>query len=298
VVGLCIVGESGCGKTLCAKSIMGLIDRSMFTVEGGSILFDGKDVLKMDSRALARIRGKEMAMIFQEPMTALNPVFTIGDQINEMLEEHLGLSGKGARKHIVELLQRVGMPDPARKVHAYPHELSGGMRQRAMIAMALSCNPSLLIADEPTTALDVTVQAQILSLLKRLREENQMALIFVTHDLGIVSLVAERVIIMYAGFIVEESPVEELFTSCLHPYTKGLLRSIPYGAGEDEDGGRLESIPGTVPSMEDLPPGCPFHPRCAYQISPCTTLLPELLEVGGKRRVRCHLYTQKTSKKH
>ncbi|OCC15726.1 Oligopeptide transport ATP-binding protein OppD [Dissulfuribacter thermophilus] len=288
---LCIVGESGCGKTLTSRSILGLIDQKIFEIDSGEILFKGQNILKLNEKDLIKIRGKEIAMIFQEPMTALNPVFTIGQQIEEMLTIHLGLTKQHARSKIIELLKAVGIPDPEYRMHSYPHELSGGMRQRAMIAMAISCNPSLLIADEPTTALDVTVQAQILSLLKRLKQSNNMALILITHDLGIVSTIANRVIIMYAGYIVEEASVSELFSNPLHPYTQGLLKAIPYEINcEVTQKRRLESIPGNVPSMDEIGTGCPFQPRCKKQMPMCSERLPQLKTISKGQRVRCHYY--------
>ena len=292
---MAIVGESGCGKTLTARSIMKLYDERSFEVNGGQILFKGRDILGLSEAELRELRGKQMAMIFQEPMTALNPVFTIGDQIEEALTLHLDMGKKEALMRAVELLEQVGIPEAEYRIHSYPHELSGGMRQRAMIAMAISCNPTLLIADEPTTALDVTVQAQIMELLERLREEIGMALILVTHDLGIVWSVAERVIIMYAGYIVENSPVNDLFKDPLHPYTQGLLRSIPQQdvyKWKDKGRRRLDPIPGNVPAMNQLGPGCPFMPRCPKEMKVCKEILPPLTGVEGSdlREVRCHLY--------
>lgn len=288
---LCIVGESGCGKSLTSRSILGLIDKKTFLIDSGEILFKGQNILQLNEKDLTKIRGKEIAMIFQEPMTALNPVFTIGQQIEEMLTIHLGLTKQRACSKIIELLKAVGIPDPEYRMHSYPHELSGGMRQRAMIAMAISCNPALLIADEPTTALDVTVQAQILSLLKRLKQSHNMALILITHDLGIVSTIANRVIIMYAGYIVEEAEVSELFSNPLHPYTQGLLKSIPSEINcEATQKRRLESIPGNVPSMEEIGTGCPFQPRCIKQMPLCSQRLPQLKTISEGQRVRCHFY--------
>ena len=303
---LAIVGESGCGKTLTAKSIMRLLDHGDFVVTGGSIHFAGEDVLKMSEQGLLALRGKKIAMIFQEPMTALNPVFTIGEQIEEVLMLHLKRKRSEARQMAVELLDKVGIPEPGYRFHSYPHELSGGMRQRAMIAMAISCNPELLIADEPTTSLDVTVQAQILDLLERLRDSVSMGFILVTHDLGIVWKVARKVIIMYAGYIVEKSPVKTLFRQPLHPYTKGLLKSVPSGDALFKNGRkprRLDPIPGNVPSMDELGPGCPFAPRCSEKMPVCTSELPDLFfpesgctmsemdfDCNGVRQVRCHLY--------
>ena len=292
-----IVGESGCGKTLTARAIMKLNDERSFEVSGGKILFKGNDILGLSEPQMRRLRGKEIAMVFQEPMTALNPVFTIGDQIVEALTLHLAMEKKEAQRRAIELLEQVGIREAKYRIHSYPHELSGGMRQRAMIAMAISCNPTLLIADEPTTALDVTVQAQIMKLLERLRQEIEMALILITHDLGIVWSVAERVIIMYAGYIVENSPVKYLFNDPLHPYTQGLLRSIPDQDLSSWKGKksrrRLDPIPGNVPSMDQLGPGCPFSPRCEKVMKVCEETPPPLVGLEGEedRQVRCHLYT-------
>lgn len=268
-----VVGESGCGKTLTALSIMRLLppDASF----SGKVLFKGEDILTMEEDALRRLRGNEISMIFQEPMTSLNPVFTIGYQIAEVLMAHRGASRREAMNEAIELLRKVRIPSPELRIKEYPHQMSGGMRQRVMIAMAIACNPSLLIADEPTTALDVTIQAQILELLGELKEKRKMSLIFITHDLGIIAEWAGRVIVMYAGRIVEEAPVRELFVNPRHPYTIGLLESMPKRKGQ-----RLTPIPGQVPKLADLPSGCKFLPRCRYVIKECSVREPELEPAG------------------
>ena len=247
--------------------------------------FEGKDLMKLSDDEMCRIRGNEIAMIFQEPMTALNPLFTCGYQISEVLRMHQGLDKRAARKQAVELMRMVGIPIPEKRVNNFPHQLSGGMRQRVMIAMALACKPKLLIADEPTTALDVTIQAQIMKLIRDLKEEMNMALILITHDMGVVAEMAERVIVMYAGNAVEEADVKTLFKSPLHPYTQGLLESIP--RLEDEGKEDLKVIDGSVPGLHDMPKGCRFSPRCAYCTGHCTEELPPLVDVGGGHKVRC-----------
>src|SRR6476469_4590040 len=266
-----LVGESGCGKSMTALSVMRLIAPPGKIVEG-EILFDGQDLLKLSDAEMRQMRGDDIAMIFQDPMTSLNPVFTVGEQIAEALRLHRKLSRKDAKHAAIEAMREVAIPDPARRIDDYPHQLSGGMRQRVMIAMALACDPKLLIADEPTTALDVTIQAQILELLNELRKNRELAVLLITHDLGVVAEVADRVAVMYTGRIVEESPVEELFARPRHPYTECLLRSGPKltsaTAAKQE---RLETIEGTVPSPTDLPPGCHFAPRCPYRMPRCTT---------------------------
>jgi len=256
---LALVGESGCGKSVTALSIMRLIPSPPGKIVAGSILFDGTEITALRERAMRGIRGNRIAMIFQEPMTSLNPVYTIGDQIVEAIELHQNLRGKDARDHAVEMLRKVGIPAPARRVHEYPHQMSGGMRQRVMMAMALSCGPEVLIADEPTTALDVTIQAQILELLAQLQEETGMSILMITHDLGVVAEVAHDVCVMYAGKIVERAEAKELFGNPVHPYTQGLLRCIPRLSRVKD---RLEVIPGVVPNPLHFPQGCKFHPRC------------------------------------
>jgi peptide/nickel transport system ATP-binding protein/oligopeptide transport system ATP-binding protein len=285
-----LVGESGCGKSITALSIMRLI-APPGKIVGGQISFDDKNLLKLSDSEMRAIRGDDIAMIFQDPMTSLNPVFTVGEQIAEALRLHRKLSRKAARAAAIEAMREVSIPDPARRIHDYPHQLSGGMRQRVMIAMALACDPKLLIADEPTTALDVTIQAQILELLNELRKNRELAVLLITHDLGVVAEVADRVAVMYTGRIVEESPVEELFARPRHPYTEGLLRSVPKltsaAAAKAE---RLETIEGTVPSPTDLPPGCHFAPRCPYRMPRCTAEEIPLYDLESGAKVRCVLF--------
>ena len=280
---LAVVGESGSGKTMTALSILGLVPDAG-RIAAGEILFEGRDLLQLPQRALRRLRGGDIAMIFQEPMTSLNPVFTVGDQIAEALTLHQGLRGRPARKRAIELLSLVRVPSPEQRVDNYPHELSGGMRQRVMIAMALSSQPKLLIADEPTTALDVTVQAQILHLMRQLQDELGMAILLITHDLGVVAQFAERVVVMYAGKVVETAPVGETFSAPLHPYTEGLLGSIPPLYDDVEE---LRAIDGVVPAPNAMPPGCRFHPRCAYAREACTAQVPPLLPLREDHSAAC-----------
>ena len=288
---VCIVGESGSGKSVTALAMLGLLPPGVGTIEQGEVRLDGVDLTKLSERELRKVRGRRVAMVFQEPMTSLNPVYTVGAQIIEAVRLHRDVSRKAARERAIEVLKLVGMPDPERRVDAYPHELSGGMRQRVMIAMALSCDPDVLLADEPTTALDVTIQAQILDLLRRLREELSMSVVLITHDLGVVAQFAERVVVMYAGRVVESSSVKELFANPAHPYTAGLLKSIPpMGMARQRDGARparLPTIEGVVPSLANLPPGCRFEPRCVLRQARCATEEPELRDLGA-RRSRCH----------
>jgi len=285
-----LVGESGCGKSMTALSIMRLITPPGKIVNG-EILFDGKDLLKLSDSEMREMRGDDIAMIFQDPMTSLNPVYTVGEQIAEALRLHRKLSRSQARNATIEAMREVAIPDPARRVNDYPHQLSGGMRQRVMIAMALACNPKLLIADEPTTALDVTIQAQILELLDELRKQRELAVLLITHDLGVVAEVADRVAVMYTGRIVEESPVEELFARPKHPYTEGLLRSVPRLTVADlNKNERLETIEGVVPRPTDLPPGCHFAPRCRHRMPRCTAEEIPLYQLEGNVEVRCVLY--------
>jgi oligopeptide/dipeptide ABC transporter ATP-binding protein len=285
-----LVGESGCGKSMTALSIMRLIAPPGKIVDG-EILFDGKDLLKLSDAEMREMRGDDIAMIFQDPMTSLNPVFTVGEQIGEALRLHRKMSHKEARLATIEAMREVAIPDPARRVNDYPHQLSGGMRQRVMIAMALACNPKLLIADEPTTALDVTIQAQILELLNELRKQRDLAVLLITHDLGVVAEVADRVAVMYTGRIVEESPVDELFARPKHPYTEGLLRSVPKLTTEDvSKKERLETIEGVVPNPTELPPGCHFAPRCPHRMPRCTEGTIPLYQLEGGVQVRCVLY--------
>lgn len=275
-----IVGESGSGKSVQSLSILGLIPSPPGKIESGSVIFRGRDLLKLSREEMRAVRGAEIAMIFQDPMTSLNPVLTIGRQITEALQLHLGMSSSAARARAIELLQMVGIPGAERRIDDYPHQFSGGMRQRAMIAMALSCNPQLLIADEPTTALDVTIQAQIIDLVRRLRDEIGMAMMWITHDLGVIAGLADTIQVMYAGFIVERGPVEEIFSDTRHPYTLGLRNSLPR---VDQRGERLIPIEGAPPDMRKKPIGCPFAPRCiykaAYKLTKCEEEMPPLMPV-------------------
>jgi oligopeptide/dipeptide ABC transporter ATP-binding protein len=279
---LCIVGESGCGKSVTAMTILGLLPKPPARIESGEILFQGTDLLKLKEEEMRAIRGNDISMIFQEPMTSLNPVLTIGRQISEVISLHQGVSDRVARDRAVEILDRVRVPDAHQRANEYPHQLSGGMRQRAMIAMALSCNPKILIADEPSTALDVTIQAQILDLMRELRDDFGTSIILITHDLGVVAEMGERVLVMYAGGKVEEASVEELFHYPLHPYSEGLMTSIPRLneslAREGDDRVRLQEIPGMVPSLIEEIPGCLFAPRCSYASEQCEAESPELAE--------------------
>lgn len=278
-----LVGESGCGKSVTALSLLRLLDGNGRIV-GGDIVFAGRRLLALSEEEMRSLRGDQIAMVFQEPMTSLNPVFTVGYQIGEVLEVHRGMSRKQARAEAIELLRLVEIPEPERRVDAYPHQLSGGMRQRVMIAMALACRPRLLIADEPTTALDVTIQAQILDLLAHLQQQFGMAVLFVTHDLGIVAERARRVAVMYAGRIVEEAETATLFRNPLHPYTRGLLRSIPRLGMRVR---RLAAIPGSVPDPLALPSGCRFRDRCTYAVARCGEIDPQLEPFGDARTVAC-----------
>jgi peptide/nickel transport system ATP-binding protein len=286
-----VVGESGCGKSVTALSIMRLIAQPPGRVVAGEILYDGRDLLKLSAAEMRKIRGKEIAMIFQEPMTSLNPVFTVGEQIAEAIRLHEGLGRRDAMDKTIEMLRVVHIPNPERRVREYPHQLSGGMRQRVMIAMALSCNPKLLIADEPTTALDVTIQAQILELLNELKEKFRMAVMLITHDMGVIAETAQRVVVMYAAQVVEEAPVTELFKEPLHPYTQGLLRSIPRIDLAATEKRKLEQIPGTVPVLRgEIRPGCRFAPRCQFARPEYYENDPPLKEVRPGHKVACFLY--------
>ena len=286
---LAVVGESGSGKSVTSLSIMGLLQKPGH-VASGSITFDGKDLLGLSECQMEDVRGHKIAMIFQEPMTSLNPVYRVGDQIVEAIQTHTNMKKNEAWARAVEMLRLVGIPSPEDRARDYPHQMSGGMRQRVMIAMALACQPHLLIADEPTTALDVTIQAQILDLIYQLRDEFDMGVLFITHDLGVVSEVADRVVVMYCGQVVEEAEKIALFEKPLHPYTLGLLESIP--RVEDDESKRLFTIPGTVPNPLDMPSGCPFSTRCNRCMERCRNERPELRAVPGQpdRRVRCFLY--------
>ena len=287
---LALVGESGCGKTVSALSILRLIQEPPGKIVSGEILFAGKDLLKLKKKELQDRRGKDIAMIFQDPMTSLNPVITIGEQIIETLLRHTSLSRKKAREKSFRLLEQVEIPSPQQKLDQYPHQLSGGMRQRVMIAMALSCSPRILIADEPTTALDVLIQAQILSLLKKIKNDTQMSILLITHDLGVVAEVAERVMVMYAGEIVESGSVNDLFRSPLHPYTIGLMESIPTLESSQQKLSRLKEISGAVPSLSQVPFGCPFHPRCSAAETRCKTDKPKLKKISQTHSVSCWLH--------
>ena len=287
---LALVGESGCGKTVSALSILRLIQEPPGKIVSGEILFAGKDLLKLKKKELQDRRGKDIAMIFQDPMTSLNPVLTIGEQIIETLLRHTSLSRKKAREKSFRLLEQVEIPSPKQKLDQYSHQLSGGMRQRVMIAMALSCSPRILIADEPTTALDVLIQAQILSLLKKIKNDTQMSILLITHDLGVVAEVAERVMVMYAGEIVESGSVNDLFRSPLHPYTIGLMESIPTLETTQQKLSKLKEISGTVPSLSQVPFGCPFHPRCSAAETRCKTDKPKLKKISQTHSVSCWLH--------
>lgn len=285
-----IVGESGCGKSVTSLSVMRLIGQPGKIVDG-EILYEGKDLLKLSDTEMMAVRGNRISMIFQQPQTSLNPVFRVGEQIGEVLNIHQDFGKEAAEKRTIDLLRQVGIPDPERRAEAFPHELSGGMAQRVMIAMALACVPDLLIADEPTTALDVTIQAQILDLMRNLRTQLGSAVILITHDLGVIAEMADRVAVMYAGQVVEQTSVKDLFKKPLHPYTLGLIGSTPI-LGKVRD--KLDVIPGAVPNLVNLPVGCRFAPRCAarvnHNLTVCTEKNPDLIDIGGGHKVRCWLY--------
>ncbi len=294
---LAVVGESGSGKSVTSLSIMRLIASPPGRIVGGQILFRDRtgtvvDLAGLSEKAMRRIRGNEIGMIFQEPMTSLNPVYTVGDQIGEALRLHQGFNRKEAHAEALVMLQKVGIPAPERRINEYPHRLSGGMRQRVMIAMALACRPTLLIADEPTTALDVTIQAQILDLMRRLQAETDTAILFITHNLGVVAEIAHRVAVMYAGRVVEEADVRTLFKAPKHPYTQGLLASMPNLSQDRATAPRLTAIPGTVPSPVNRPPGCTFASRCAHVVPLCNTTEPLLDLVGPDHLTRCHRWKE------
>ena len=282
---IAVVGESGCGKSVTMMSVLRLIPIPPGEIAAGQAFYLGRDLLQASEAEMEHIRGKEIAMVFQDPMTSLNPVLTIGRQLSETLQVHLGMDKQQAHQRAIELLDMVGIPDAARQLKDYPHQFSGGMRQRVMIAMALACEPSLLIADEPTTALDVTIQAQIIELVQHLREKLNMTVIWITHDLGVVAEIAERVIVMYAGFIVEEALVDDLYEEPRHPYTEALLAALPRIERRRDQ--RLRSIPGAPPNLLVAPKGCPFVPRCEYVIDRCLVEMPPLVQVGRDHRSAC-----------
>jgi len=286
-----IVGESGCGKSVSVLALMRLLPEPPAKISGGPAIFQGKDLLKMSPQEIRHVRGAKIGMVFQDPMTSLNPVLTIGRQLTEALELHMGMSNQQARHRAAELLTMVGIPKPAERLNDYPHQFSGGMRQRVMIAMALSCAPQLLIADEPTTALDVTIQAQIVDLVKRLRDELGMAIIWITHDLGILAGLVKRVIVMYAGFIIEEAPVKELYAVPRHPYTIGLLRSL--ARVDETKHRRLVAIEGLPPDLLGLPQGCPFASRCGYMMNRCLEENPKLETLSPGHKIACWADTRK-----
>ncbi len=281
---VCLVGESGCGKTVSALAVLGLVPIPPGKIPEGEILFKNRDLLKFDEKRMESVRGREISMVFQEPMTSLNPVFTIGDQIGEVILNHEKTSREEAERRTIALLKDVGIPSPEQRVNDYPHNLSGGQRQRVMIAMALACNPELVIADEPTTALDVTVQAQILQLFRNLQRERGMAVLLITHNMGVVAEIAEKIYVMYAGVIVETGTVEQIFKNPFHPYTMGLLASLP---SRSKKGKPLYSIPGSVPDAAYKPRGCPFNPRCPYVEEECRRKFPPLCDFEPGHRARC-----------
>jgi peptide/nickel transport system ATP-binding protein len=286
---LALVGESGCGKTVTALSILRLLPEPPAEISSGKVLFSGQNLLSLNTKALQDLRGRSLSMIFQDPMTSLNPVLTIGEQMTETLLRHTTMNRQEALQKSTDLLSRVELPSAKEKLQHYPHQLSGGMRQRVMIAMALACSPRVLIADEPTTALDVLIQAQILELLEKLKKENGMSILIITHDLGVVAKIAQRVLVMYAGEIVESGPAHALLDNPFHPYTKGLIASVPKLGTLNKKGTRLDEIPGNVPSLDQRPSGCAFHPRCAWAIEKCKTQKPQPRETDNQRQWSCHL---------
>ncbi len=281
---VCIVGESGCGKTVSALSILGLIPTPPGEIVDGQIVFSGQNLLELNEKEMQKIRGNHISMVFQEPLTSLNPVLTIGDQIGEAVLTHRNIDTQALFQYCVQLLEDVGIPSPKQRMNDYPHQLSGGQRQRVMIAMALACDPDLIIADEPTTALDVTVQAQIIALLRSIQKKRSMSVLYISHDLGIVSAIANRVYVMYAGVIVEQGYTDQIFRTARHPYTQGLLASLP---SLSKRGKRLHSIPGSVPNPAYKPTGCPFHPRCSHAILSCREEFPEMCDYGERHQARC-----------
>jgi peptide/nickel transport system ATP-binding protein len=287
---VCIVGESGCGKTVSALSILGLVPIPPGDIADGKIVFSGQNLLTLDEKKMQKIRGNHISMVFQEPLTSLNPVFTIGDQIREAVRTHKPMETEALRRYCIQLLNDVGIPSPEQRLSDYPHQLSGGQRQRVMIAMALSCDPDLMIADEPTTALDVTVQAQILELFRSIQQKRSMSILYITHDLGVVSAIAHRIYVMYSGIIVEQGNADQIFRSPRHPYTQGLLASLP---GISKRGKRLYSIPGSVPNPAYKPAGCPFHPRCPHAILTCRKEYPKMCDYGHGHLARCPVLYEK-----
>jgi oligopeptide/dipeptide ABC transporter ATP-binding protein len=281
---VCLVGESGCGKTVSALTILGLVPIPPGEITGGKAVFQGKNLLGLEEEEMQTIRGNHIAMVFQEPLTSLNPVFTIGDQISEAIAIHKKMEANALRQRCIQLLKDVGIPSPEERLEDYPHQLSGGQRQRVMIAMALACNPELIIADEPTTALDVTIQGQILQLFKTLQQQRSMSVLYITHDLGVVANIADRVYVMYAGIIAEEGSTKQIYKDPRHPYTLGLLASLPL---RSKRGKKLHSIPGTVPNPSYKPSGCPFHPRCSHAIEKCREEYPGMCDYGEGHLARC-----------
>jgi len=286
---VCLVGESGCGKTVSALSVLGILPVPPAEITQGSILFEGRDLLRMDEAGLRNVRGNRIAMVFQEPMTSLNPVFTIGDQIGEAIRAHRDVEEDALRERCAALLRDVGIPSPEERLRDYPHQLSGGQRQRAMIAMALACDPALVIADEPTTALDVTIQVQILNLFRNLQAQKGLSLLYITHDLGVVAQIADRIYVMYAGMIAEKGSAHQIFHEPRHPYTQGLLASLP---GRARRGRSLHSIPGAVPDPAHKPEGCPFHPRCPVAEPSCRSSFPAMCDWGDGHEARCPVLQQ------
>lgn len=292
---VCLVGESGCGKTVSALTILGIIPRPPGKIMGGSVLFNGQDLLALSEEDMQEIRGNHIAMVFQEPMTSLNPVFTIEDQIKEAILVHERIDQRELNQRCIQVLKDVGIPSPEERLDDYPHQLSGGQRQRVMIAMALACNPDLVIADEPTTALDVTIQAQILDLFKELQQKRQMSLLYITHDLGVVANIADRIYVMYAGIIAEQGDTSAIFHNPHHPYTQGLLASLP---SRTKRGSTLHSIPGTVPDPAYKPSGCPFHPRCNFAIETCRSQFPMMCDYGKGHLSRCPVVYEREKLSH
>jgi len=292
---VCLVGESGCGKSVSALTIMGIIPQPPAKIMGGKVLFNGQNLLDLSEEDMQKIRGNYMAMVFQEPMTSLNPVFTIGDQIKEAILVHERVDQRELNQRCIQVLKDVGIASPEERLNDYPHQLSGGQQQRVMIAMALACNPDLVIADEPTTALDVTIQAQILDLFKELQQKRQMSLLYITHDLGVVANIADRIYVMYAGIIAEQGDSSAIFHNPRHPYTQGLLASLP---SRTKRGSTLHSIPGTVPDPAYKPSGCPFHPRCKFAIETCRSQFPRMCDYGRGHLSRCPIVYEREKLSH